>query len=403
MSADLARAACEAAAFTSGIACTPRGLYPPCIHPSGALFHKAGGRKNYGECSSRPTDADWPFVFEPHAVRTEDTRTVRDVVRLLKGRRVTIIGASDTAHLMEAINCALAATGLLQSHGCRFRHWGWESLTNDNCACVWSSSSNPNATRPCSALAVEGYSFETMLANSDVVVVAYNSQHFRQRKHLWQSDHEQVAARLHEWARAPGKVALLREPAAQHFFHGDYKAAGDERQIDRCLPYDPRNEPHDWNREAGIRLERIIAALPSPPRVALMPYWNASVSRYNMHGSSNCNASLPPNAIGQAGHCGRGADCLHWCYTPQHYDHAFFTPLYGGIAAADRRHRLASHEHPEHERRARVAPAPNSSDSVCDAAEAHPQARSPPCWKINGLSVFFETKRLRAAWANVEK
>eukprot|EP00966_Prymnesium_polylepis_P270100 6239626-Prymnesium_polylepis.1 len=193
-SASSARLACQAAGLSPehGISCVPFGdSTPPCITGSGRFFHlpldvlpvaasHAPPRvrphgKDYSQCRARRRDADWPLIFEPHAQRTESTRTVSDVVKLLRGRTVTIVGPSDTANLMQAIFCALASARLLESHGCRWRHWGWARFGEDNCACEWDvprpSVAGVPRSRPCAASASAGYSFDTMLNASDVVVV----------------------------------------------------------------------------------------------------------------------------------------------------------------------------------------------------------------------------------------
>ena len=79
-------------------------------------------KDGYAQCRARIGDDDWPMLFDPHAKRTQHTRTVRDVVRLLGGRRVTVVGPSDTSHLMKAISCNLASAGLLDAHSCKCFH-----------------------------------------------------------------------------------------------------------------------------------------------------------------------------------------------------------------------------------------------------------------------------------------
>ena len=58
-----------------------------------------------------------------------------DVDAVLGERTITFVGASDTAHTENWVQCHLARAGLLQPKGCRWKHWGWATLHQDNCQC----------------------------------------------------------------------------------------------------------------------------------------------------------------------------------------------------------------------------------------------------------------------------
>ncbi|KAG8464192.1 hypothetical protein KFE25_003255 [Diacronema lutheri] len=83
------------------VRCEPPGGGPPCIldaflHSSAPSEKQPAFRDlkpSFRQCFRRTRDSDWPTV-ESHAPRTAVTRTVVDVVRLLAGRTVTIVGAS---------------------------------------------------------------------------------------------------------------------------------------------------------------------------------------------------------------------------------------------------------------------------------------------------------------------
>uniref|UniRef100_A0A7S0E836 Uncharacterized protein n=1 Tax=Phaeocystis antarctica TaxID=33657 RepID=A0A7S0E836_9EUKA len=387
---------------TNGLQCQSFGSTPPCVGGDGKFFatpftglHRRSGlhgsiRGRYAQCYGRPRDEDWPFLHDPWARSGPQTRTVSDLDAVLGDRVITFVGASDTAHTMQWINCHLARVGLLQPKGCRWKHWGWAKLSEDNCQC---EADTPGGMIGCSAAATQGYSLETMLNASDVVVISYNPQHSRTLA-TWNTMLDVLVPRLHAFASTPGKAAFFREPGAQHFAQGAY-SPGDELKISSCRPYNMSaaalvkhngGERGDLNYQAALATREAVARLPSSPplhksRVAVLPFFDESARRFNMHigDTSSCKAGKG---------CPAMTDCLHWCYTPQFLDNSLFTPLVHGLRRADR-----SWSHAEWAAAAAEGgAAARAADKNSSARLRCEEASTPRCWGNTGLGVYWGNK-----------
>ena len=121
--------------------CDPPGETPPCVMEG--LFHLPSGfekvldnrrgvlhEQRYQQCRTRRTDADWP-TLDPFAQRSGATRTITDVMRVLGDRVVTIVGASTSIQLFEAVQCSLASAGLSDRMH-QWKHWGWATFSADS-------------------------------------------------------------------------------------------------------------------------------------------------------------------------------------------------------------------------------------------------------------------------------
>lgn len=121
-----------------------------------------------------------------------------------------------------------------------------------------------------------------------------------------------------------------------------------------------------------------MARLPSLRRVAVLPFFDESSRRFNMHPGGTCKE-------------GRGcfADCLHWCYTPQFLDNSIFTPLFRGLQHIDR---TWSRE----EWAVAVAEggaAARTVDKNSSARRHCVSPSSPQCWGKNGLGVYWNNRK----------
>mmetsp|Transcript_15904 Transcript_15904/g.40559 ORF Transcript_15904/g.40559 Transcript_15904/m.40559 type:complete len:172 (+) Transcript_15904:76-591(+) len=166
---------------------------------------------------------------------------------------------------------------------------------------------------------------------------------------------------LERFSRLPGKLAFLREPAAQHF--GDGGAYNESRPHSRrpdelcaCQPADT-NDPRDTNRLAAETLRQLAAEL--APTVHVLPFFNHTRQRHDMHPQAMCAyrpARSPPPLNGSSSPIGAlrvrvaeadlaedvqpsraCCDCTHFCYTPAFYDVTFFTPLYHALHSQTRK------------------------------------------------------------------
>lgn len=145
---------------------------------------------------------------------------------------------------------------------------------------------------------------------------------------------------LAEWARQPGKVAIVREPPAQHFPGGAYNPAGSTfvtpylgccPQLSDAAAFDNFN----WRAVESLRREA-----DRHPNVHILPWYNATLRRYGAHVGTGPGCFSPKSVVVRGGskmvwarkkEC--GCDCTHYCYTPLFYDAAFFTPLYEALRA----------------------------------------------------------------------
>ena len=136
-----------------GISCEPPendGISAPCIHehffnlpkgfevmgPSTFAFHSAVRRIDpFNQCRRRLRDEDWP-TLELYLERTSETKRMADVMSLLRGRTVTLVGASVVRAMFGAFQCALEGAGLRRQHELEWKRWGWSGFTVDNNGCA---------------------------------------------------------------------------------------------------------------------------------------------------------------------------------------------------------------------------------------------------------------------------
>lgn len=134
----------------------------------------------------------------------------------------------------------------------------------------------------------------------------------------------------------------------------------------------------DLNYRAALATREAVARLPSRQRrVTVLPFFDESSRRFNMHPGATCKGK---------GHC--FADCLHWCYTPQFLDTSLFTPLFRGLQQVDRTWS-----------RVEWAAAAAEGGAATRAVDKNSSARRqcvepsiPPCWGNSGLGVYWHNK-----------
>ena len=288
------------------VSCQPlenEGLSAPCLHEP--FFHFPAGFERMGtdelaerwrridpfnQCRSRKADADWP-TLEVHHTRTAATRTMGDVMRMLGPRNVTLVGASIMRQTFGAVNCALETHGLRRNHELQWRHWGWATFAADNrgCGANFSRDLQPRSVSGMERLrrlgcVAAGTQFASMLEKTDVVVVGYNPQHYEGRLDWWRHDLEAMLPLLEAFGRRRGKLAVVREPPAQHFSGGSYdprvKAFVSATQ-GCCRPVPPERAYRNYNWHATQALHELAAKL--APHVRLLPWYNQTLRRHDAH------------------------------------------------------------------------------------------------------------------------
>ena len=388
------------------ISCEPpegSGLSAPCLHEHFFHFPKGFEHMNaedmerswrrvdpFNQCRTRKTDADWPTV-ELHHTRTSETKTMGDMMNLLGKRNVTIIGASLMRQTLGAMQCALETFGLRRHHELQWRHWGWSTFSSDNkgCGANFSRDLQPRTAAEVSRLrqagcVPKGAEFAAMLSRSDVVVVGYNPQHYEGQLDWWRYDLEIMLPLLQAYAQQPGKLAVIREPPAQHFVGGAY-----DPQVKSfvsatrgcCVPVSPSTSHNNYNWHAVVAVHEMVARL--APAVRILPWYNETLRRHNAHigtraacferthdglgirhgthhGNGRGRAASSGDGISGGGGQGRsgqlwfrdlvtgrreaaswtrrrecGCDCTHFCYTPLFWDATLLTPLHAMLLEAD--------------------------------------------------------------------
>ena len=363
------------------ISCEPpegsaRNPAPPCIHEP--FFHFARGfermtaaeleqssdRKRNGidpfvQCRIRRVghDEDWPTV-DPDLTRTDATKTMVDVMGLLGKRRVTMIGASLVRQSLGAMQCQLESASLRRSHELQWRHWGWSTFSQDNKGCagerhagLWRAQGRAKFEGLRAAGCVpRGDEFvRAVLNQTDVVILAYNPQHYEGSLEWWRYDLSLMLPLLAAFARQPGKLVLLREPPAQHFAGGSFvKASAGFVSPTRgcCAPLSPHDAYHNFNFDAVLIAHELVGTL-GGGRVRILPWYNATLRRWNAHVATRaaCFTRATDPAADSGTWVRRAScfcDCTHLCYSPLFYDDTMLTPLHLMLYKQARRERRAA-------------------------------------------------------------
>lgn len=355
-----------------GVMCAPpeaEGTAAPCLMES--FFHLpegfeemdeatlAGrwadkGRDVYGQCRLRTRDADWPTA-ELFETRTAATKTMRDFSTVLKKRVITFVGASVMRGTVAALQCGLESAGLRRGPAGDYQHqlrlWGWATFSEDNHQCspdVWNYVRKGNESMPgalsskwyrradrvaAASCVSDGDKFRSMLAHTDVVVVGYNPQHYEGLENWWELDLKMMLPILSKWAETPGKVAIVREPPAQHFAGGAFSrdGHGSVQFISGylgCCPEISATKAYDnYNWRAVQAVNREVGRFAN---VHVLPWYNATLRRWSAHIGTRADCfSRAPDLHGAKrwARKGCGCDCTHYCYTPLFYDSTIITPM----------------------------------------------------------------------------
>lgn len=345
---------------------------PPCIQEH--FFHMPKGFEGFSsetlaehiahsrvdpfnQCRSRTRDEDWPTT-DLHLTRDPSTKTMHDVMQVLGKRIVTMIGASLTRQTHAAMQCALESVvpGGRRAHELQWRQWGWGTFTVDNRGCddvmheqrdgvrqrIPMSPAQRVARLTESGCIGRGREFQALLDSdhADVVIVAYNPQHYEGSLDWWRLDLQHILPALQKFALdgAPNKVAVMREPAAQHFPGGHF-VPSKRRWVSAasgcCEPLNERDAHDNFNWHATRILREEVSRL--APNVRILPWYNITLQRYSSHIGTRaaCFEQQPSD-----GHWIRKAecscDCTHFCYTPLFWDVSILTPLHQILKEARR-------------------------------------------------------------------
>ena len=195
----------------------------------------------------------------------------------------------------------------------------------------------------------------------------------------WQHDMAALMRVLREWTADTStgrRVAVVREPWAQHYAAGDFggrstthaarqdagghhfamaRAGREPHALEASETHGPGGDEQCCSQLEGAaawdnlnyRAVRALhaAATGLAPAVSVLPFYNATLARYSLHKQTTrakCFRQLEPhgNSFVKDPMC--ICDCTHFCYVPLMYDDAFFTPLHTQLLAGLTRRRRES-------------------------------------------------------------
>ena len=323
---------------TSPAACVSEFLFSHEFYWSASRAARIGGIK----CARWTRDEDWP-TDEPHLSRPAGLGVVwESVLRSLPNRTLWLHGDSIMTQVCEAAICSLLRSGVVPTPPLctgNTRH-----PTTSHCSDVDALSQAigmqlralrlPNGARlVCSAVGVfEREKIAAVLTrlNPHVAVVNYGLHYHTTANFGHMLD--QLFGELSVWkARAAGRVPLFRELSAQHFKGGAWTPGAHKPPPGvpcQCEPLNRRGALAASERtlhNQNVEFNAAAAAAAAAKDIGLVPFFNLTAPRHNMHRRHFCSFS---NQV-RVGSC---CDCTHFCYTPLFWDH-FFAGLGESIRA----------------------------------------------------------------------
>ena len=295
--------------------------------------------RSFAQCRARPSDAAWP-TREKYIVRTSSTKTARDVLRLLGGRRVTLVGASLMAQLHEAVLCALVGAGVdLRAADEQWSFSRMDVYTADKLHGAAGAPLRRRLAQVHPAAPVHARACEELLNATDVLILGLNPSHYKG------DGCGSTTSSMRRDGSLGGRVAAPRRHLAR---------AGAQPLPQRRVRSDGRTAARRPQRAAAGRWRFCAsneARGSSRARLRIgaraFRWLNETLPRHDAHKSDACRFDSPkvdglhPNpgrSRGTRNSTGRPVrsccDCVHFCYSPLFYDAVFFTPLHQILSEA---------------------------------------------------------------------
>lgn len=285
-------------------------------------------------CRSWKDDADWP-VTEPHLSRATlvpRPRSFWDVMKLLPNRTVWLHGDSITLQMCDAALCSLMRSGVVDAPALlpqKFKPMWLRTLEADTKYNFIAAPLLPNGARfMCSGIGVfQRAPVEKILTHVDVAALNFGLHYNDDKK--FEPMLRDALTTLSAWRMGSphSRVALWREGSAQHFKGTGSYTRGAEKTAAHGAPCEcaplGTDVPYGNNLNVlGWRHERRLAPVHG---VGLIPFFNLTAPRHNMHRRHYC-------AFDRQTKPGRCCDCTHFCFTP-----LFWDAVFGGMHRAARR------------------------------------------------------------------
>lgn len=330
--------------------CVTEMLFSHELYWSEERARAVGGIK----CARWSADDDWPGR-EPHlsraavAGRPAPSGLWESVLQHLPNRTLWMHGDSITTQACEAALCSLVRSRVVRQP--LLCTQSGRHPSTPPCPEIDRLSRTtemqvrgvqlPNGARLlCSAVGVfEPSKVEAVLEHADVAVLNYGL-HYHSAE-AYDAMLRQLFGLMSRWASGrPGRVPLFRELSAQHFKGGAWAPGADKPPHGtpcQCEPLRARDaRTHDERKATNQNLafNAVAAAATADTGVGLVPFYNLTAPRHDMHRRHFCSYSNQRKCATAAAlargkkRCGVGrcCDCTHLCYTPLLWD-VFFGQL----------------------------------------------------------------------------
>lgn len=273
-------------------------------------------------CSPRPTDprGRWPseerlYQADVHS-KGLPMADFGEIVRLLKGRTLLVMGDSVMEQFYNTLQCFLKRERLEVPTDAAFRQWV------DQTAPLWRMGKRKKPPK-LPVMAVGGFRMlyarvttyqpdevAAAVAVADVVLINWGLHY--QKMEVYRRELAAAFDVMDAHAAKPGKAVLFQETGAQHFKASDGRgyATGEwearDKSTDKLCTCKPV-EDFNVNARNGV-LQQVVAS-GSYPHVRQVPFYELTRPRWRWH-FGNCTHR--PNGWNYDTCC----DCTHFCYSP---------------------------------------------------------------------------------------
>lgn len=321
---------------------------PPCIRWSYATIER---------CRARKLDTEWP-TWDPYLKDSDDLHSFQDLVETyFRGKTVFWTGDSVMNLVANAATCEAAKfydeieqpspftprTGdspldvRLKEHFHKANAYGMEDAQSGGQLWIGGPPHSPVLLKkPETMFVSKGWhkwketDMTAQMALADIIVVNYALHYFGQEQEFL--DHmDKMFAQLSEWGKQPGKIAIFRDTAAEHyapFGASDYleSETAHPKAAHGCQCSNFTGPDLAVNKAKRLN-DLLLPIRERYPGVAFVPMYDITYQRFNMHEAQYC--AFEGNKMNPGGFC---CDCTHYCYTPLFW-RTFFSRVYDALEA----------------------------------------------------------------------
>eukprot|EP00898_Chlorokybus_atmophyticus_P004742 jgi/Chlat1/5269/Chrsp33S05099 len=296
---------------------------PSCIrHNHFFPFHV------YDWCKDWKQDSDWP-TWDPYLTRTPSMRTMGDIAEIMGNKVLLILGDSIDWLMYTAAICGLSRANHLSKDSARREQYflqGSEVAKKVPGSWVTSYTTIPHdgvvlfsRLDKLNAEVIQGF-----MEFVDILIVNFGLHYKPEEFDSFVEDTAMLGKMLHEYSSQPGKIGLMRELGAQHFYGTGAFNRTDPRHfgalgVCQCFPMDDAVAHTNLVQKQNRVIHEVAFYLNN---FHMLPFYEVTSPRYDMHEEKYCLWNK-----GEGQEC---CDCSHYCYVPVFWD-AVFTDLYNII------------------------------------------------------------------------